>query len=89
MQTATSEDTICLCIQSKERWGQQSGEMAIVSANEAKKSPTWRLELERDGYTVLEGVLSQSEVEVARLVTNHLWNMCQKRVFRSGEISEG
>ena len=26
MQTATSEDTICLCIQSKERWGQRSGE---------------------------------------------------------------
>ena len=51
--------------------------MAIVSAKEAKKSPTWRLELEREGYTVLEGVLYQSEVEVARLVTNHFWNMCQ------------
>ena len=63
--------------------------MAIVSANEVKKSPTWRLELERDGYTVQEGVLSQSEVEVARLVTNHLWSMCQKRDFCSREISGG
>ena len=63
--------------------------MALVSANEVKKSPTWRLELERDGYTVLEGVLSQSEVEVARLVTNHFWSMCQKRDFCSRDISGG
>ena len=53
--------------------------MAIVSDNEVKKSPVWLLELERDGYTVLEGVLSQSEVEVARLVNNHFWSMCKKR----------
>ena len=26
MQTATSEDTICLCVQLKERWGKRSGE---------------------------------------------------------------
>ena len=63
--------------------------MATVSANEVKKSPTWRLELEREGYTVLEGVLSQSEVEVARLVTNHFWNMCQKRIFCSRETLGG
>ena len=63
--------------------------MAIVSANEVKKSPTWRLELEREGYTVLEGVLSQSEVEVARLVTNHFWSMCQKRDFCSRETLGG
>ena len=60
-----------------------------ISEIHLKKSPTWRLELERDGCTVLEGVLSQSEVEVARLVTNHLWSTCQKRDFCSTEISGG
>ena len=61
--------------------------MAIVSANEVKKSPTWRLELEREGYTVLEGVLSQSEVEVARLVTNH-FGVCVKNGISAAEISQ-
>ena len=61
--------------------------MAIV--NEVKEIPTWRLELDREGHTVLEGVLSQSEVEVARLVTNHFWSMCQKRIFCSRETLGG
>ena len=61
--------------------------MAIV--NEVKEIPTWRLELDREGHTVLEGVLSQSEVEVARLVNNHFWSMCKKRDgISAAEISQ-
>ena len=47
MQTPTSEDTICLCIQSKERWGKRSGENGHCQCqwNEKRVQPgdlSWR-----------------------------------------------